>query len=96
MNFEEIVEVLNTKSTKNNFEYIQYNKELEEILGKIEQVDHYGGEGEGETYYTVQHFVDHNIYIRLDGFYSSYSGVDFDGYNYTQVTPQEKTITVYE
>ena len=65
-------------------------------LGKIVEVDSYGGEGQGETWYSVKHFVDHDVYIRIDGVYSSYEGVEFhDGYG-KEVFPQQRTITVYE
>jgi uncharacterized protein YlxP (DUF503 family) len=63
-------------------------------LGKVNVVASYGGEGQGETYYVVYHFVDHDKYIRINGFYSSYNGADFDNAPY-EVTPQQKTITVY-
>lgn len=63
-------------------------------LGKIKTVDHYGGEGQGENLYTVWHFVDHDVYIKAEGYYQSYDG----GY-YTSgwliVRPEQKTITVY-
>ncbi len=65
-------------------------------LGKVVEVKQVGGEGEGETWYSVKHFVDHNVYLRIDGFYASYNGTDFnDGYGY-EVKPTQKTITVYE
>lgn len=65
-------------------------------LGEIKEVDSYGGEGQGETWYTIKHFVDHDVYIRTDGFYSSYNGTDFyDGWG-EEVKPVQKTVTVYE
>lgn len=64
-------------------------------LGEVEEADSYGGEGKGETWYSVKYFKDHDVYIRIDGFYSSYNGTDFyDGYG-REVKPKEKTITVY-
>jgi len=95
------------ESYDNYIKYMQsnniFNKLKEETLnklalGKIEKVEHYGGEGEGETYYDVLHFVDHDIYIRIDGFYTSYDGVSYyDKWNCCkEVRPKEKTITVYE
>lgn len=65
-------------------------------LGIVEEVKQRGGEGQGETWYSVKHFKDHDVYIRTDGFYSSYNGTDFDYGIGTVVTPQEKVITVYE
>ncbi len=53
-------------------------------------------EGQGDTCYTVKHFVDHDVYIRTDGFYSSYNGTDFDYGFGKEVKPKEKVITVYE
>lgn len=65
-------------------------------LGEVIEVDQYGGEGEGETWYTVKYFKDHDVYIRTDGYYQSYNGTEFEnGYGY-EVRPQQKTITVYE
>ncbi len=68
------------------------------LFGEVVVVDSYGGEGEGETWYVVHHFVDHDLYIRTDGFYQSYDGVHFyDGWgSCREVRPKEKTITVYE
>lgn len=64
-------------------------------LGKVVEVDSYGGEGSGEEYYSVKHFVDHDVYIRTDGFYQSYNGVEFyNGYG-SEVFPVEVTKTEY-
>ena len=65
-------------------------------LGEVEEVDQYGGEGQGETWYSVKYFKDHDVYIRTDGYYQSYNGTDFEeGYG-QEVRPIEKTIIVYE
>lgn len=64
-------------------------------LGKVDLVERYGGEGKGETYYKIYHFVDHNVYIQINGYYSSYNGAEFEDAPY-EVKPVEKTITVYE
>ena len=64
-------------------------------LGDVKCVDSYGGEGQGETYYKVYHFKNHDVYIRIDGFYQSYNGAEFDNPPY-EVKPKEKTIIVYE
>lgn len=64
-------------------------------LGEVEEVDQYGGEGQGDTWYSVKHFKDHDVYIRIDGYYSSYNGTDFEeGYG-REVKPKEKVITVF-
>ncbi len=62
-------------------------------LGKFECVEQYGGEGEGDTYYSVYHFIDHDVYIRFDGWYASHYGSEYK--EMFEVRPVEKTITVY-
>lgn len=66
--------------------------------GRVEQVDSYGGEGQGETWYSIWHFQDHGIYIQVDGYYQSYHGTEFyDGWDSCkQVEPKQRTVTVYE
>ena len=49
----------------------------------------------GEKYYHVYHFVDHDVYIRIDGWYESYNGAEFHEAPY-EVKPIQKTITVFE
>lgn len=66
-------------------------------IGEVQIVAKVGGEGEGTTWYKVFYYVDHNVYIKVDGFHQSYSGVDFDGWeDVSEVRPKEKTITIYE
>jgi hypothetical protein len=65
-------------------------------LGSIEEVEQYGGEGQGDTWYSIKHFKDHGVYIKTDGFYSSYNGTDFDYGFGSEVKPVQKTVTVFE
>lgn len=66
-------------------------------LGSWKEVDQRGGEGEGETWWSVIHLKDLDIYIKTNGFYTSYDGVNFDGWSdLTIVEPRQKTITVYQ
>lgn len=67
-------------------------------LGEIEKVASYGGEDMGSTYYSVKYFKDHDVYLRVDGWYQSHYGVDFDDWDdaVKEVKPKEKTVTVYE
>ena len=64
-------------------------------LGDVDEVAQVGGGGEGSTWYSVKYFKDHDVYIRIDGWYESYSGTDFENAPY-EVKPKPKTITVYE
>lgn len=56
-------------------------------LGQFKQVDHFGGEGKGDEYYTVYHFIDHGIYISFDGWYASHHGSEYS--DMSQVIPKE-------
>lgn len=78
--------------------YKQKQKEyLESIgIGDFEEIDQYGGEGQGNTWYSIKYFKDHDVYIKTEGYYQSYDGTTFhDGYG-VEVFPKQKTITVYE
>jgi hypothetical protein len=86
-----------------SYEWEQYqqrerNYHKTQPLGECVQVQQHGGEGEGEQWYVVYHFVEHDIYVRVDGWYQSYEGTDFyDGWDCCkEVRPKEKVITVYE
>jgi hypothetical protein len=97
----EILERLNTFFLEednggiDDYAYGYFNKEAL-ALGKIEDVDSYGGEGQGERWWVTRHFVDHDVYIKTRGFYSSYNGTDFDYGIGEVVKPVQKTITVFE
>lgn len=68
----------------------------EDIAGPFKRVFRQGGEGKGEDWSVVYHFTDHDVYIRLDGYYTSYTGVDFSDYEMYEVKPNERTVTFYE
>lgn len=68
-------------------------------LLKWEEIDSYGGEGQGETWWKVYWVPDHEIHVKINGDYQSHSGVEFYGGLedcLNRVVPREKTITVYE
>lgn len=72
-----------------------YSKQEDSLVW--EEVEQYGGEGQGDTWYSVKYFPDHNIYLRVDGWYQSYNGTEFSGWDSVkEVKPIQKTITVYE
>jgi hypothetical protein len=80
LNYDEVEEMYNT---------------VKEKLGGWTQVEQKGGEGQGDEWYSITYFPAHDVYIRTDGFYTSYHGTDFDDFG-KEVRPQEKVITVYE
>lgn len=63
-----------------------------------EEVDQEGGEDEGSHWHSVKYFKDHDVYIKVEGWYSPYEGTDFEDWDNacSEVQPQQKTITVYE
>lgn len=77
---------------------IENESQPREEFGEVKQVD--TGGFASESYYSsvkifrTYHFVDHGIYIRFDGYLSSYEGCEYDGME--QVQPVEKTVIVYE
>jgi hypothetical protein len=96
MKVKEIFEKLeNEDISVEDFAYGDFNSE-ELGFGEFKEVEQYGGEGQGDTWYSIKYFPNFDLYIRTDGSYSSYNGTDFyDGYG-EEVKPVEKTITVYE
>lgn len=70
-----------------------YLREKGEVvgLGKVEVVEDFGGEGQGDLRYVVFKvtFADETVkYYRQEGYYSSCDGTDWDG-DFTEVTPKE-------
>lgn len=66
-------------------------------LGYVKLVDEYGGEGQGEEYWVVFSVSDGEVtrLFRMDGYYASYCGSEFDG-ELKEVQARQKTVTVYE
>ena len=95
--YNELIEILKEKiDGVNFFAYEDYDpKELG--LGEIEEIEQEGGEGQGDHWHSVKYFKDHDVYVKVVGYYSSYEGANFDGWaDCYEVKPTEKTITVYE
>lgn len=69
---------------------------LKAELGGWEQIEQKGGEGQGDVWFAVKHFPAHDVYIRTDGWYTSYHGTDFDDCYGKEVKPVKKIVTLYE
>jgi hypothetical protein len=67
-------------------------------LGAFKEIEQKGGEDQGETWYSVKHFPEQNVYVRIAGYYASYDGTSFEDWEdcVKVVRPVEKTVTVYE
>ena len=98
MNYQEILEKLKENFSLNAFAREDYRNPIEGI-GVCKEIRQHGGEGQGEEWYTVKYFPEHDVYVRVDGCYYSNMGVEFYGgwdECVSEVRPKEKTITVYE
>jgi len=91
-------ELLQENYNSNNYPFQDEEAEILSKLGlgEVVEVEQFGGEGMGDDWYSVKYFKGHDVYIKVSGSYTSYSGTDFyEGFG-VEVRPQEKTITVYE
>lgn len=69
--------------------------EFKAAVGEYKQVESYGGEGQGERYFNIYKFEDHDIFVKENGFYTSFDGVEWDD-DFQEVRPTSKTVTIYE
>lgn len=62
---------------------------------QIECVDSYGGEGQGDTYYSVYSFKKdgEEVFVKFDGYYASYCGSEYTEWFF--VEPLQVTKTEY-
>lgn len=94
MTAEEIIKLISEKDL--SVYDLEEQDGTKEAFGEIEVVDEKGDcEGGGDYSMKVFHFKDHNCFIKVTGFYSSYNGTDWDS-DWKEVAPKEKLITVYE
>lgn len=89
----EILKILNEKLSLED--YGNEDFDIEELgLGEIKIVDSGGGMDEGSHAYRVDHFIDHDVYIKIDGYYQSHYGYDWEDEPY-EVEPYEVPVTKY-
>lgn len=92
--YKEILDILNEKISMSQFGYQDYDPN-ELGLGEIKRIEEYGGEDMGTKWYTIDHFVEHDIYIKIDAEYWSYEGVIWDDASYEEVFPTSVTRIEY-
>ena len=63
-------------------------------LGEFQMVEQFGGEGDGDKYWTVYHFKDHDVFIMFHGWYQSYHGSEYS--DMYEVKPVQVTRTEYQ
>lgn len=72
-------------------------EQLEKNFGQVVSVDD-GSVFDSEDIYRVLHFVEHGVYLKVEGWNSSWDGINFDDENnqcYSIVKPTTETKTVY-
>jgi hypothetical protein len=97
--FEAIIEVIQTQNIERNYLNDDYGDadtsklktEVKNLFENAKSVDHHGGEGQGEDYWTVWHFPNPDIYIEFYGWYSSDWGTEFQGMNHVMPTQVMRT-----
>jgi hypothetical protein len=67
---------------------------VELASGTAKTVDSYGGEGKGDTYWVV--FQVGDKFYRVDGYYSSWEGTNWDSAEPYEVKPVEVTVIKYK
>lgn len=74
----------------------EFLTELDSKNIKINHVDEFGGEGQGDSYWSVYSFTkdDETVYVKFDGWYQSYNGAEYDSWFF--VKPVQVTVTQYE
>jgi hypothetical protein len=83
------------RSHYDNEEETEFKDKLNKKGIDCKAEEHFGGEGEGEDYWTVYSFSkgDEKVLIKFDGWYASYEGSTYE--EFYEVKAEPKVITVY-
>lgn len=94
---QQIIEILEDNITTSDFAYQDFDSDALG-LGAYTEISYQKGDIDNTSYaHKVYLFTDHNIHIKLEGWYSSYSGsCEWEDATYSVVEPKQKTITVWE
>jgi len=75
-------------------EMVENNQDyLETIFGKVEWLD---SREDTSEFWSIVHFVDHNIYVKIEGEFDSYMQYEHSYDSIKEVFPKQVTQTVYE
>lgn len=99
MNYQEIIENLKLFYEDDFPEFAYADGDDVTDVGKFKEVEQHGGEDEGSDWYSVKFFPDHDVYIKVSGYYSSYNGTDFNSEwngDVQEVRPVVRPTTFYE
>jgi len=95
--YNEILEILKQVAELSDFAYDQVGYE-EFGLGEVKEVNKTGGMDKGSNWSSTKHFIDHDVYIQVKGYYSSYVGTEFGDWDDSvfEVFPKQVTKIVFE
>jgi hypothetical protein len=104
MSLKETLQVIFDSVTDNSLKgmmdesncYGEIETALDNHLINYTAVGCYGGEDQGSDYWCVWKFSkgDQDCFVKFYGWYASHYGTDYQGYKF--VTPEKKTVIVYE
>ena len=80
---------------ENSSEISQNMRNFLDAVGTV-SISENGKLNHGNTFKTVYYFEDHDVYLSINGWYSSFLGMDFEDAEIKEVTPKQKTITIFE
>ena len=100
--YSEIIEVLD-EHCEDIYQFINedYEPIIDELLGKWTEIWVSGGCDEGSDWVRVLYFEEHDVYIKVSGYYTSYNGVEFisnswKGSDVKEVRPKEVIQVIYQ
>lgn len=73
-----------------------FDEYLKSLDLEYQRITDYNSENDSDTISMVLYFPSWDVYIRADGYYSSYSGSDWQDATWYEVKPKEKVIKVFE
>ena len=101
--YSEIIQVLDENiPCLSNFVHEDFDyKLIESLVGKWQEIWVSGGCDKGSDWVTVYYFKDHDVYIQVSGYYTSYNGVEFNRNTFTgddvkEVRPKEVIKVIYQ
>jgi len=83
--YSEIIEVLD-EHCGNIYDFVHEDfeyKTVQDLVGDWKEIWVSGGCDKGSDWVTVYHFQDHDVYIKISGYYTSYNGVEFNSRSWT-------------
>ena len=90
-----------SEETAEKVSNVDKHKQVKTILGNWKEIHISGGSDRGSDWVSVFHFENHDVYLKVSGYYSSYEGVEFDDTSWEtneikEVRPFEIIQTIYK